>query len=173
MANSGNAGKTMVVGVGLFDFTTGCVVSANATILVGVQCACYFIVELVVFILYMFFSDQDTWGIKRETLILISIQLFFAVCYIPLGSIHVIKSLVDYFVSYGHLILVYSSLELYIDVLLPIVYAIVKDWKTKKSEDEENRSEMTELQQFLLDKKSFEVMLDYARRFVHCKLVTN
>ncbi|EFC43336.1 predicted protein [Naegleria gruberi] len=158
ISNSGNPGKTIVLQVGLLDFTKGCVSSSNAVLLVAAQCIFYLIIEIIVFVLFAFFTDRDTWGMKRETFVLISFQVVAAILYIALGSIGIIKTLVDYFVAYAHVILIYVGLELCVNVVAPVGYAFMMDWKEGRGE------EMDTVGGFLQDKKNVENLLDFARR---------
>ncbi|EFC42154.1 predicted protein [Naegleria gruberi] len=149
-------GRIFLLEGGILLFEHGCGLSTNTTIIIGVESIAYIILELVFFILCLM-ADRDSWGIKKESLALIFFQIVAAVLFIVCGSINVIKNLVDYYVPYGFLIWGYMLLEVIVCVSLPVLYSIGKEKKHQESGD-------TGFERLLKNKKTFDIVLDFARR---------
>nr|CAG4717951.1 unnamed protein product [Naegleria fowleri] len=143
--------------VGMFVFDTGCVTNTNTVFLLAAEAFFYIIVEIV-FIIMLFFADRDTWGIKKETFVLLIIQICTALAYLICGQIEGIRFLTDYFVPYGFTLLTYSLVEVFISVVLPVCYAISHDRKEKATYAE------SEVELLLKNKKAFALLLDFATR---------
>ena len=156
-ANYQNGGKRLFFWYsGVFTPNKGCVSNTNTVYFVAAEAAIYIIVEIVLMVMY-FFTDRDTWGIKREQVFLVFFQIFSCLMYVILGQIEVFRFLVDYFVPYGYTLLSYSLLEIIVSVFLPILYAIRSDYRLKVKHD-------TELELLLKHKKSYMILLDFSRR---------
>ncbi|EFC45286.1 predicted protein [Naegleria gruberi] len=143
---------------GFFVSSRGCVITNAITIIVAIESLFYIVVEIV-FLVLCFIIPRDTWFIKRETLLLTLLQFFSIILFAICGFLVQVTKLTDFFVPFGFTLMVYSFTEVVICVLLPILYSIVLLNRTKKE-----RVEESELEHFLKSKKTFNILLDFARR---------
>ncbi|KAG2392507.1 hypothetical protein C9374_011232 [Naegleria lovaniensis] len=155
-----NKKRIFLLDGGILVFDRGCGMSTNTILIIGLESIAYIIVEAV-FLVITFFVDRDTWGIKKETIALIAIQVTSAVLFIILGTLDVIQTLIDYYVPYGFVLWGYMFLEIIVAVTLPVLYAIRRDYKESRRLLDSKESG---LEKVLKNKKTFAVMLDFARR---------
>ncbi|EFC40834.1 predicted protein [Naegleria gruberi] len=157
--------KIMIPDTGFFNFSHGCALSTNFVILLACVFVMFFILEFVSIILAMI-SDKDTWNIKRDTVILLVIQLVGIISFGVMTGIDVISSLVDYFLPFGYTLTVYSLCEVLIYTFGPAVYGAVSQYlNSKKTNQTETQvEEKSEVELILLNRKYFEIVLDFARR---------
>ncbi|EFC39613.1 hypothetical protein NAEGRDRAFT_81263 [Naegleria gruberi] len=158
-----NSKRLLVLNVGPFDFTRGCIIANNVVFIMGAQVAVYMIVELI-FLILCFFTDRDTWFMKGETVIIFCFQVVLGIIYLIVSNLNIIKYLTDYFVTYANVTIIYSVIELFVCVTLPCIYAIVEDYKKSKKEKMQTKQELSIVEIFLRNKKTYDILLDYARR---------
>ena len=171
---------------GLFIYDRGCVMTNNIVILVACESLFYIIIAIVLLIL-CFRIEKDTWFIKRESLILVAIQfgaiLLFAIC----GFVPVFTKITDFFIPYGFVLMSYSFCEVVLSVFMPIIYQIVLDSKNGNHFISDKRMKLhqhqqqhisskitntgtrkntlrSDLERFLENRKTFELLLDFAKR---------
>ena len=135
----------------------GCVLTISLSSFVFVESGLYIVVEVIVVILCLM-SDRDTWGTKRETLIVILVQFVCIVAFVVCSFVQFVKTTMDYIVPYGNALVVYSIFEVFVCIVLPIVYAARSDWKSASMM--EGRSD---LELFLFDKDMFNPLLDFGK----------
>ena len=146
---------------GLLVFDRGCGMTTTCIVIVGVYSLFYVFTEIA-FLILSFFADKDTWGIKRESLVLIIFQVIAIIFFIVWGLLDITERLIDYIVPTGFALWGYMLLELIICVTLPVLYSIRKDMKTKQP--------LTGLDKVLGNRKTYNILLDFARRrFVFVK----
>lgn len=163
-SDSNNRKRIFLLDGGILVFDRGCGMSTNSILIIGLESIVYIIVEAV-FLIITFFVDRDTWGIKKETIALILIQVLSAILFIILGTLEVVQSLVDYYVPYGFVLWGYMFLEIIVAVTLPLLYAIRSDIKEEEARQERLfDSKESGLEKILKNKKTFHLMLDFARR---------
>jgi len=143
---------------GILEFQRGCGISTNTFIVIGVETFFYVIIEVILIIL-CFIIDRDTWSIRNETLVLVGLKLFSIVAFVVFGLVPVFSKFLDFFIPYGYVLLFYSGADVVISVLLPIIYSSISDRKRKVIIVEESG-----LEQCLRNKKTFNIILEYARR---------
>ncbi|KAG2381804.1 hypothetical protein C9374_006188 [Naegleria lovaniensis] len=148
---------------GLFMYDKGCVISMPIIILVACESISYIVVTVVLLIL-SFRIEKDTWFIKRETLVLVVFQFSAIILFAIFGSIPIFTKFLDYYIPYGFTLLTYSFLEVILCVLMPIIYQFVLDKKQQLVMQNEKHLEETLLVQFLKNRKTFELLLDFAKR---------
>ncbi|KAF0982727.1 hypothetical protein FDP41_011190 [Naegleria fowleri] len=89
----------------------------------------------------------------------------FVCCF---GFVPIFSKLLDFFIPYGYVLLVYSCCEIIVSVLLPVLYSIVMDARQKRGNSPEhasfNPSEESGLEQCLKQKKTFNTILEFARK---------
>ncbi|EFC37803.1 predicted protein [Naegleria gruberi] len=144
---------------GLFVFDHGCGMTSNSIIIVGIEAILYIILEFICFIMCVR-ADKDTWGIKLESLTLIVIQILSAIIFLVAGNIEFIFNFTEYYFPYGFVLWGYMLIEIIVCVTLPVLYAIVRDNKDKVQQ----AAQLSTLEKILKNKKTFQVMLDFARR---------
>ncbi|EFC41448.1 predicted protein [Naegleria gruberi] len=144
----------------LLDPQFGCILGLGSIVVVAGQCVVYLVIELIVLGL-CFYSDRDTWKIKKETIICAIFQLISCVLFAVLGNIDIVKYLVDNLVPYGNVLVAYSLFAIFVSVVLPIFYSIRED--RKKILDLESNV-AGDVEQFLKNKENYEKILDFARR---------
>jgi len=66
--------------------------------------------------------------------------------------------LVEFIFPSGNVLATYSLFDLFIGVVLPLIYAFVRDSKLKKG------SEFSDIEKVLSNKKLFGELLDFSRR---------
>ncbi|KAG2392508.1 hypothetical protein C9374_011233 [Naegleria lovaniensis] len=173
---------------GMLVFDRGCGFTTTTILIVGLEALFYIVIEIA-FLILSFFADRDTWSIKKEALILIVFQFIGAVIFIVVGMFNITEILLDYLVPTGLALWVYNYLEVWVCVTLPVLYAIRSDASQKDSTIAENHdmqaplsihgthdvelppvttvqdtSRESGLEKILKNKKTFEIMLDFARR---------
>ena len=160
-----NGGKRVFLwNISMFAATTGCVTNTNTVFMLAAEAAIYIIIEIAFFI-PLFFADRDAFHIKRDTFVLIVIQIITAIAFLVSGQIEVIRFLTDYFVPFGFTLLTYSVFEIFIAVLLPVIYAIIDDRKFQKQLNTENGGySQTEIETVLKNRKTFALLLEFSRR---------
>ena len=87
-----NKQRIFVSDGGIFVFDRGCAMTNNTTIIIGVEAILYIILEFICLVI-CFFADKDTWGIKRETMILIVFQIVLAIAFIIAGNLSIVASM--------------------------------------------------------------------------------
>ncbi|KAG2374150.1 hypothetical protein C9374_010987 [Naegleria lovaniensis] len=166
---------------GSFDFTTGCVQQPNAAIILITLTTVFLILEFIAMIL-CFLSQRDTYHIKVETLIIITVQMTVMTMYVICGTWTFYKNFLDYFVSYAFLPMTNLICEVFVGVTLPGCYAIYEDHfftdskatrKRKQSmitnepasiQGNEHDMERCMIEKILKNKKTFEMLLEFAKR---------
>ena len=139
---------------GFFVSTRGCLISSTITIIVAIEALFYVVIEIILLILCAIIP-RDTWFIKRES-IASTILIFFAIILFAIcGFIPQISKLTDFLIPYGFIVMGYSFVEVIMCVLCPILYS--------NGMRREHLAE-SELKQFLRNKKTFNILLDFARR---------
>ncbi|EFC39249.1 predicted protein [Naegleria gruberi] len=116
---------------GFFEAIHGCNIKSNILIVIGVQ-SVFYLISVFVIIVLCILSDRDTFNIKREELISVIILTVCAIIYTILGSIPAITTLVDYFIPYVLLFVLYAWLECIICVILPVFYSIRNRMRNQK-----------------------------------------
>ncbi|EFC45189.1 predicted protein [Naegleria gruberi] len=139
---------------GFFVSTRGCVINNSIVIILAVEAIFYIVVEIV-FLVLSFITPRDTWFIKRETLVLITLQFLAIILFAICGFLDAIANFTDYFVPFGFVLMTYSFVEVIVCVLFPIL--VYSNGKIKNGKD-------SELEQFLMNKRTFTILLDFARR---------
>jgi len=153
--------RLLAVEVGVFDFTRGCIISSNATFVLGAQVACYILVELILFVMCIF-ADRDTWFLKGETFLVLALQIGLGIIYLSCASLQPVKYMTDYFFSYAYIPVVSTLVETFISVTLPPIYAIISDYNRHKGIDTKG-NETSIVERFLKNKKTFSILLDYGK----------
>ncbi|KAG2381874.1 hypothetical protein C9374_005666 [Naegleria lovaniensis] len=161
-------GARIFVIPGLLEFKTGCVTSTNVLIIILVEAVFYIAAEVVSLILAVR-SDRDTWNIKKETLAYVVIQVVTVALFLIASVIPLYAKLADFFIPYGLFIEIGLCLEIVVCVLLPVIYDIRQDASKNahQSSHEKNtggEEKVTNVEQLLKEKKTFDIVLDYARR---------
>ncbi|EFC48077.1 predicted protein [Naegleria gruberi] len=145
---------------GMLVFDRGCSMSTKMVLIIAGESVIYIIFEIVALILCIR-SDRDTWSVKKEAILIIIFQVIAIIAFVVTGLIDEIVTLTDYFIPYGYSLMTFSLVEVFTTVLLPVVYAIVSEYRNLRRMDTEFDSE---LEQVLRNRKSFNKMLDFARR---------
>ncbi|EFC48243.1 predicted protein [Naegleria gruberi] len=153
---------------GLFVFERGCGLTTTTVLIVGVHALVYIFLELV-FLILAVMADRDTWGIKRETLLLIIVQVGAAIIFIVVGMLDITEKLLDYLVPTGLALWIYELIEIIMCVGMPAMYAFISDRKSKLSQsnnDTERKQAVKEtgIEKVLKNKKTYQILLDFARR---------
>ncbi|KAG2388780.1 hypothetical protein C9374_000219 [Naegleria lovaniensis] len=117
----------------------------------------YLMVEIVCTVL-LFRTDRDTWFIRGETILLLASQLFFIGIYVIITLIPFMKNVMEHVIPQGLVIMALASVELFVSIFCPVMYAIMKDSKSTMNLYE------SELEMILNNKETFELLLDFARR---------
>ena len=154
--NDPNSKKAFIDDAGLLVFTHGCMTNTKVVIMIVCQAAFYVVVELSLLIACIL-SDRDTWKIKSETLALIIFQVGFLILF-GCEQIQILYVLVEFIFPSGNVLATYSLFDLFIGVVLPLIYAFVRDSKLKKG------SEFSDIEKVLSNKKLFGELLDFSRR---------
>ncbi|KAG2381802.1 hypothetical protein C9374_006186 [Naegleria lovaniensis] len=179
-SNNNNSGRFMMgSNGGLFIYDRGCVLTNQIIILVACESLFYIIISIILLII-CFRIQKDTWFIKRESLILVAIQfsaiILFAIC----GFVPVFTKITDFFIPYGFVLMSYSFSEVVLCILMPVIYQMKLDSKngtgahttlephtsfhgTMTSHSRKNAIR-TDLERFLDNRKTFELLLDFAKR---------
>ncbi|KAF0982749.1 hypothetical protein FDP41_010728 [Naegleria fowleri] len=151
---------------GVFQ-VSGCGISSSTLFMVGVVTFFYILVETILFVLCLIFA-RDTWFIWKETATLIGLKLCAIILFVVFGFVPIFSKLLDFFIPYGYVLLVYSCCEIIVSVLLPVLYSIVMDARQKRGNSPEhasfNPSEESGLEQCLKQKKTFNTILEFARK---------
>ncbi|KAG2375007.1 hypothetical protein C9374_010381 [Naegleria lovaniensis] len=161
--NTTNA--TIFTNKGVFQ-VSGCGISNSTFILVGVLTFFYIIVETILFVLCLIFA-RDTWFIWKETATLIGLKLGAIILFIVFGFVPIFAKFLDFFIPYGYVLLVYSCCDVILSVLLPVLYSIMMDRKQNHQIAALNALNSTEesgLEQCLKQRKTFNVILEFARK---------
>lgn len=144
---------------GILLFTHGCGMNTTTTIMISVESILFILLELV-FLIFAFTADRDTWGIKRETIILIGIQLTSAILFVVAANIDFIASVTDNYFPYGFILWGYMFIEVIVCVTIPVIRSIIFD-KNLKQQSAKSESG---LEKVLKNRKMFKTLLDFARR---------
>ncbi|EFC48592.1 predicted protein [Naegleria gruberi] len=162
-----SSGSWVFVESGFFEASHGCNITPKILIVLGIQAAFYIALVVIVNILCLV-SDRDTFNIKLEELTLTAVFAVIIILYTIFGSIPVITTLVDYFVPYVLIFVVYTWLETVIGVILPVYYSIrdssISTPNQNNSTSEKDHSLNNTITSLLHDKKAFEIISDFARR---------
>lgn len=150
--------RSVMDNIGMFSAYEGCRTASNAIFIVGGMAIIYAL-TILAFVIALFFTDRDTWGIKIENLMVVTAQILLLIIFIPVSQVYAVVSLTDYFFPVVYSLLILPIIEIFIAVLLPIVYAIIHDSKSN-----ENENVKSEIEFILKNKKSFPILLDFARR---------
>lgn len=149
---------------GFLEFKLGCTLTTNCLILILSLAMVYCLFEAIAIILSIR-ADRDTWQIKKENFVVLIVEVIGLACFIILGLVPQVQSLIDFLVPYGLILFFSFSVESIISVLMPAIYEIrndwLKDWKRQKHEDEHVDSYV---EQLLKTPKTFKILLDHARR---------
>nr|CAG4714556.1 unnamed protein product [Naegleria fowleri] len=164
---NGISERLLTIEVAMFDFTRGCIISNNATYVMAALIVAYYIVELIVIVM-TFFAEKDTWFMKM--------QVVLGIIYMVVSNLQIVKYLTDYFFSYANIPVIYSILEVFVTVKLPCVYAIASDYRKEKEKQRqlqlnESIQNTSVVELFLRNKKTFNILLDYARKSYCCESV--
>ncbi|KAF0979662.1 hypothetical protein FDP41_001330 [Naegleria fowleri] len=140
---------------GFLEFKLGCTLTTNCLILILSLAMVYCLFEAIAIILSIR-ADRDTWQIKKENFVVLIVEVIGLACFIILGLVPQVQSLIDFLVPYGLILFFSFSVESIISVLMPAIYEIrndwLKDWKRQKHEDEHVDSYV---EQLLKNSKNF------------------
>ncbi|EFC48244.1 predicted protein [Naegleria gruberi] len=143
---------------GILLFSHGCGMNTTTTIMISVESILFILLELV-FLIFAFTADRDSWGIKRETMILIVIQLTSAILFVVAANIDFIASVTDAYFPYGFILWGYMFIEVIVCVTIPVIRSIIFDKKLAKNTESESG-----LEKVLKNRKMFKIVLEFARR---------
>ncbi|KAF0979649.1 hypothetical protein FDP41_001317 [Naegleria fowleri] len=149
--------------VGLWYFSSGCGVHKNTAIMVAVQFSFYLVLSALVLII-SWFSDRDTYGIKLETSIVTLFFLFSISGYLILSQFEIIRTLVDYFIPYGQLMVTFTFLELIVYVTIPVLWSIYQSYHQRKNKEDIPLDNKNIVEKILSNKKMFDLLVDFSRR---------
>ncbi|KAG2383289.1 hypothetical protein C9374_004626 [Naegleria lovaniensis] len=149
--------------MGLSNFTSGCGVHKNTAIMVATQFSFYLALSALVLII-SWFSDRDTYGIKLETSIVTLFFLFSISGYLILSQFEVIRNLVDYFVPYGQLMVIFTFLQLIVYVTIPVVWSIYQFYQQRQNQEDVPLDNKNLVERILSNKKTFDSLVDFSRR---------
>lgn len=163
-----NKKRIFLLDGGLFVFDRGCGLTTTTVLIVGVHALFYIFLEFV-FLILSLMADRDTWGIKRETLLLIIVQFVAAIIFIVVGNLDITEKLLDYLVPTGLALWIYEYIEIVLCVGMPVIYAIIGDRKSKlppSDNDTEKKQALKEtgIEKILKNKKTYQILLEFARR---------
>ncbi|EFC42641.1 predicted protein [Naegleria gruberi] len=150
--------KRFFVSPGFFEFKIGCSLTSGILIVILIESVFYIAAEVITLIMCIR-SDRDTWSIKKETLIYVIVQSIGISLFVISSFIDIMSILVDYFVPYALFMFGALALETIICVLLPVCYAIRKDFHSTHHNPQDST-----LESILKNKKGFKTILDFARR---------
>ena len=159
-ANPVKTSRIFLLEGGMLVFDRGCSMSTTTVYIIGGVSIVYIIFEILALILCIR-SDRDTYGIKRESLLLIIFQVICVVAFVICGLLDLVVMLTDYFIPYGYAVILYSFLDIIVSVVLPVCYSIRKDYQEKKGSKKEQETELTVI---LKNKKLFARFLEFSRR---------
>lgn len=160
-SNSSNNGERIfLLEGGMLVFDRGCSMSTKMVLIIAGESLIYLIFEIIALILCIR-SDRDTWSVKKEAILIILFQVISIVAFVVTGLIDPIVTLTDYFIPYGYSLMTFSLVEVFTTVLLPVVYAIVSEYRNFKRMNTDFDSE---LEQVLHNRKGFTKILDFSRR---------
>ncbi|EFC46270.1 predicted protein [Naegleria gruberi] len=142
---------------GINNFFGACTMHSGT---VAVFCGLFasYLAALVVLLLISFFLEKDTWGIKIETSVMSILLLIAVINYLVCPYITIIRTYTDYFFPYGQSMVMYSIIQLFVFVTIPLCRSIKGDGIFP----EEIASTMFE--RILLNKETFKIALDFSRR---------
>ena len=125
------------------------------------------IISVVLYIFYLgmeficvmlCFKTEDTWFIKKEAIILVILQVLFVITHIVISTNNYMSLFLDHVVPQGLIMMTFSTLEVFITILLPICYSIAKDYR--------GHLELynSEVEFCLHNKEAFEILTDFSRK---------
>ncbi|KAG2377943.1 hypothetical protein C9374_008565 [Naegleria lovaniensis] len=199
---------------GLFVFNHGCALSTNFVIIFACVSILYIILEIIALIL-CFRADRDTWNMKRDTILLVILQVICVVLFAIAGNVEFIVILTDYIVPYGYTLVLYTFFEIGIYTSIPLLKTLMEAirppstshnkrdqhetgtqkgvmknlWWSRRNMDQihspasspstttlylnkaisihqqqQQQQHQSEIERILLNKRTFDIMLDFARR---------
>ncbi|KAG2382189.1 hypothetical protein C9374_005391 [Naegleria lovaniensis] len=153
-------GERSLVSSGFFEFRHGCIVTYSVLVIILVEAIVYIAFEVIALIL-CFISDRDTWNIKKETLVAVICQIIAILGFVIAGYIPIVATLTDYYVPYLLSVVGFLAVDLVICALLPVFYEIRREWLLERKDTTLSDSSVETV---LKNKKSYKIMLDFARR---------
>ena len=156
LSSPGLEARILMWNVSFFEAEIGCVVNTYFVFIIAAESVIYAICLAVALVLYTF-SDKDTWGLKREVFISLIIDIFLVIVYVVVSQIPIMGLLMDYIIPYGFSLLTISLVESFNSILLPTLLSIYDDRRKP-------HQEYGVIEQLLKSKKTFIIILDYARR---------
>ncbi|KAF0976678.1 hypothetical protein FDP41_004577 [Naegleria fowleri] len=195
---------------GLFVFNHGCGLSTNFIIIFACVSILYIVLEIIALIL-CFRADRDTWNMKRDTILLVILQVICVILFGITGNVSFIVNLTDYLLPYGYTLVMYSFFEILIYMFVPLLKALREEkrfnnsdshrsnnhhhhhgknlglkmmWSQRRHEGKslspsssvstptnasmgasyKNTQHQSEIERILLNKRTYDIMLDFARR---------
>ncbi|EFC37800.1 predicted protein [Naegleria gruberi] len=141
---------------GLLMFSHGCITNYKTVIIIVVQAVLYILAEIILLI-FCVFADRDTWKIKIETFVVVIFQFTFTVLF-GCEQISVIYTLIEFIFPSGNVMATATVIEVFISVILPLIYSIIRDERAKKYSGE------SDLEKVLKNKRMFAKLLEFSRK---------